>query len=429
MTTSTPTSSKTRRPANREKRGQILDRGPNREGVQRWLVTAYVGTVAGRARYRSKVIYGPKKTAQIALTTMLREKDQKKLRPSSKQTVKAYLDQWIAGGCPSTRQQLPSARTRRDYAEDVSRYLNSSFGEIRLQDLETATIQQWIEQRRAAGLKPRTIQKAFSALRSALNHAVTLRAITENPCARCKLPKLERRELRVLNGDQAAKFLAVAKNDRYCALWTCLLFTGVRPGEAAGLKWDDVTLSDKASGAAATWEDVLKAAPDRSFVATLHITRALMFRKKVSGLPMDPAKWSSHEPKTAQSRRAVPLSDSAFLALKHHRVRQNRERLRAKEYARHGFVFADPRGEPVHASRLRLRFRRLLRLAKLPTTFRVYDLRHSMASMLLVGGAHPKVVQERLGHSTVSMTLDTYSSVAPTMQADASDLLQRMIAV
>jgi integrase len=208
-TTDTATTARTRRPANREKRGQIIDRGLNREGVQRWLVTAYVATVAGRARYRSKMVYGTKKAAQVALTSMLREKDQKKLRPSSKQTVKAYLDQWIAGGCPSTRQQLPFTRTQRDYAEDTSRYLNPALGDIRLQDLETATIQQWIEQRRAAGLQPRTIQKAFSALRSALNHAVTLRAIIENPCARCKLPKLERRELRVLNGDQAAKFLEV----------------------------------------------------------------------------------------------------------------------------------------------------------------------------------------------------------------------------
>jgi integrase len=392
-------------------------------------VTVYIGSAGGKKRYRAKMAHGSKKQAQRVLRELLAEKDRGTLLPSSRQTVTDFLEAWIQQGCPTTRQQLPGQRTRRDYEEDSRRYLLPELGGYQLERLTTTLVQQWIEKRRAEGLAPRTVTKGFAALRGALNSAVRRGILARNPCALVNLPKVERRELTTLGGaDEVNRFLTAARTDRYEALWYCLLLGGIRPGEASALTWDGVPVSDGSSGEAVTWEEALKAPSDRSFVVTIRVRRALTFgEKKVPEMGVQ-ARWTTHAPKTSKSRRAILLPDPAFLALKRHRVRQSRERLRALDYALHGFVFADPRGQPVYATRLRKRFRRILKAAGLPEHVRVYDSRHSCATLLLSSGVHPQVVQERLGHSTIAMTMDTYSEVLPTLQQDATERLGRMIA-
>lgn len=139
--------------------------------------------------------------------------------------------------------------------------------------------------------------------------------------------------------------------------------------------------------------------------------------------------WHFEGPKTARSRRSVKLSPTLVQALQAHKKRQAAQRLKAgATYQNLDLVFAGEGGLPLHASNLtRRHFKPILKKAGLPSTFRLYDLRHTCATLLLAAGENPKVVSELLGHSTVRLTLDTYSHVLPDMQKGAVEKMEAML--
>jgi integrase len=138
--------------------------------------------------------------------------------------------------------------------------------------------------------------------------------------------------------------------------------------------------------------------------------------------------FSFTEPKTKNSRRKIPFSNSVLSVLKSHRRNQLGERMKiASDYKDYDLVFASETGTPLHRRNLTDRhFKPLLKEAKLPN-IRLYDLRHTTATLLLAAGENPKVVSERLGHASITLTLDTYSHVLPTMQQNATEKLERMM--
>lgn len=133
--------------------------------------------------------------------------------------------------------------------------------------------------------------------------------------------------------------------------------------------------------------------------------------------------------KTDRSRRSIPLPSSMTSLLRQHKKKQAGEILAAGEdYQRNDFVFTDDEGHPLNErSLVSCHFRPALKKAKLPEKLRLYDLRHTCATLLLASGENSKIVSERLGHSTVTLTLDTYSHVLPTMQASAAEKLESAI--
>ncbi|MGA8017179.1 MAG: site-specific integrase [Candidatus Dormiibacterota bacterium] len=171
------------------------------------------------------------------------------------------------------------------------------------------------------------------------------------------------------------------------------LYTGLRLSELRGLRWRDVDLT----------------------AARLSIQQTLQRRRDGS--------LAVHEPKTHRSRRGVSLPAAVVEAVREHRRCQLEARLLAgNAWEDPDLVFTDALGRPLSETRLRHAFHRLLREAGLPR-IRLHDLRHTMATLMLAQGEHPKVVSERLGHSTVSITLDTYSHVLPGLQAAAAERL------
>ena len=174
----------------------------------------------------------------------------------------------------------------------------------------------------------------------------------------------------------------------------------MRPEEYLALQWQDVDFN-------------------RGVVT---VRRALVWPRKGAG-------WTFTEPKTARSRRSIPLPASVTAALASHKRQQAAERLKAgAEYQNHDLVFASQEGTPIMMRNLlRRHFKPILKRAKLPDTFRLYDLRHSCATLLLAANEHPKVVSERLGHASVTLTLDTYSHVLPTMQQAATEKLESIL--
>jgi integrase len=204
--------------------------------------------------------------------------------------------------------------------------------------------------------------------------------------------------MRVLTSEQARTLLDVAKDDRLCALYVLALSTGMRQGELLGLRWRDVDL-------------------DRGSLQV----RTTLQKVRGQGLVFV-------EPKTSTSRRTITLSPSAVGALRQHRTRQLAERMACGPVWQDGdLVFPDPLGRPMDGIHLlRYEFVPLLKHAGLPAV-RFHDLRHTAATLLLLQGVHPKVVQEMLGHATISITLDTYSHVLPNMHRDASMALEQML--
>jgi integrase len=203
------------------------------------------------------------------------------------------------------------------------------------------------------------------------------------------LPRVRRKEMTALNGDQVRRLVDVARGTDWEALLTVVITTGMRQGELLGLRWDDVDL-------------------DR---ATLSVTataqRSLRFGMQVA------------EPKTARSRRRVALADAAVDALRRHKSAQAAARLRAETWTDLDLVFPDSVGRHREHPRLIKDFHPLLAEVGLPPV-RFHDLRHTAATLMLSRGVHPKVASEMLGHATVGITLDLYSHVTETMQRAAA---------
>jgi integrase len=210
-------------------------------------------------------------------------------------------------------------------------------------------------------------------------------------------PRAERHEMQTLSPEQARAFLEAAQGDRFHALYVLALSTGMRQGELLALRWHDVGLE----------------------TSTVQVTGSL---QQVNG------GYVVTEPKTHSSRRRLVLTKSAIEALRLHRVAQAEERLRlGPAWEDNDLVFANEIGGFVDASNLvRRSFLPLLRRADLPRV-RFHDLRHSAATLLLGRGVHPKVVAEMLGHSQISVTLDLYSHVTPTMQQEAASVMDAVL--
>jgi integrase len=368
--------------------GQIICRGENT-----FLLRVYIGRDgSGKRQYVNKTVQGSKREAQKELTRMLGGKDTKTLTRISKQSVDAFLSEWLSVWVK--RQVRP--RTLGDYAFIVRAYIVPTIGPVRLSQLVPGEIQALYNALSDRGLSPRTVRYTHTVLRSALAQAVKLNLIIRNPADLAEPPKKVRGEMRALTIDQVGKFFVAAVGDRWEALWHVLMGSGLRPGEALGLKWED-----------------------------LHGSKLRVQRSMVPG---SKGSWILSEPKTGRSR-VVVIPETAVRMLREHKRRQNEERLVAgKEYKDKGLMFAMPDGNPPNYRGLVLsHFKRILHKAELPITFSPYSCRHTAATMLLGMGEHPRIVAERLGHSSTQQTMDTYSHVLPDMQERSALKLQEAL--
>jgi integrase len=190
--------------------------------------------------------------------------------------------------------------------------------------------------------------------------------------------------------EQSGRFLVVAEQTRFGVLFLLAFHTGCRPGELFALKWSDLDASAR----------------------TLRIQRTIVWPRDQGG------EWYLTDPKTALSRRTLPLTEALLERLAQQRTRQLEDRMKAgKAWADHGFNFADEAGGPYSQANLRYRFKEILKAAGLPTEFKPYDARRTTAALLMAGGTNPKVVSERLGHTGISITLETYTDIHPACRS------------
>lgn len=366
----------------------------------KWVGEAVVGRRADGARLRRYVYGNTREEVQAELRKLLYERDRGLLTDPGKQTVGDFLRAWLRDVAkPSVRQ-----RTYERYELIIRRHLLPGIGSILLSKLTPQHVQNLYRRMMEAGLTS-TTRQAHAILHKSLGQAAKWGLVPRNVADLVDPPKTAKKEFRVLTPEEAQRFLDAAEGDRFYALYVLAVMCGLREGELLGLKWEDVDL-------------------DRG---VLQVKRQLQWVKAEEGKDIDgkkrrtPTKWVLTEPKSAKSRRVVTLPALAVAALKKHKACQTEERLRLGEaWQDLGLVFTTEAGTPVHKSNLFNRsFKPLLERAGLPK-LRFHDLRHTCATILLARGIHPKLVQEQLGHSQISLTLDTYSHVLPALQKECA---------
>lgn len=322
-------------------------------------------------------------------------------------TVGAFLQRWLDDVV--TPRARP--RTLDSYRMHVRLHLEPAIGKIRLARLTPADVQRMMNEKSATGLQPATVHRIRATLRSALNHALRWGMVTRNAAALAIPPRAVHYEIAPLTPDDARVMLQAAAADHHGPLYIVALTLGLRLGEVLGLAWDDI---DFAAG-------------------TLSVRRTLT---SLQGKPQ------VGEPKSARSRRTLPMPSVVVEQLTRRRELQHAERLlagnrwrpRALDFVTPSgvqqvdvdLVFTSQVGGPLDDSMVRKRFNRLLIDAGLPR-MRFHDLRHSCATFMLAQGVSPRVVMEIMGHSSIGLTMNTYAHVLPGALRDAVDRLDAML--
>jgi integrase len=351
-----------------------------------WVGKVQVGVDENGKRLR-RTVYGKTRAAVLEKVDELRQRvaagpwvDAGTLR------VGEYLDAWL--------RDVAGPRVRGktlDYYRRVLRPVRSAVGGLQLRALTPMHVQALLARMDEAGASPRARQMTYTVLRTALRDAVRMRLLVVNPLDAVSRPRAPRPEIQALDPAQVKKLLKAAEGDPLEALYAMAVGTGLRLGELVGLRWGDLDLEASA----------------------VHVRRALVERE--SGAR------EIAEPKTSRARRKVDVPGFAIAALRRHR-----EALGALPHPERP-VFTSPDGEPMRRSNLyRRSWKPLLRRAKLPDV-PFHALRHTSATMALAAGVNPKVVQERLGHSSVTLTLDTYSHAVPTLGKEAAARLDALV--
>lgn len=352
------------------------------------------GAVTLEGGKRKRVYGDTRREAQEQLTALLRDQQQGRLVVEPSQTVSHYLNHWLEDQI--SLKVRPS--TYESYALNVRR-LTPHIGHVRLDRLRPSHIQRCYKDLLESGLSARSVDQAHRVLRAALRQAVKWELLAQPPTAAVTAPRAQRREMKPLTPIQVHTLFTSTTDDSLHALWVLLCTTGLRIGEATGLEWQHLDL----------------------VAGTLTVQQAVQLQRG-KGLVLI-------EPKTGRSRRTVHLAAGTIAALRLHQDRQKLAwRTAGKPWEESGLVFCTKTGLPLAPSNVRRSLHRALTGAGLPV-IRVHDLRHTAATYLLSIGTHPKKVQELLGHSSIMLTMDTYSHVLPTMHQEIAAQMDRLFEV
>jgi integrase len=372
---------------------------------------------AGLDGHRRRIRRGGYPSRQAALAVLARLRSP---RPGDQGGRVLTVGDWLTHWLVARTATAPS--TVRGYAAHVRLYLAPYLGQVLLAELTAAQVQAMfaaiIRHHQALGtpISAATLTRVRATLRAALNAAIGCGLLADNPACRAELPRVrrpravvwsehrveqwrrtgERPAVAVWTAAQTAQFLTSAEGHRLYAAFHLIALRGLRRGEAAGLRWCDLDLDAK----------------------TAVITQQL--QQHDGRLVICP-------PKTAHSARVIALDRTTAAALAAHRDRQRAEAAACgPEYRVSGFVFTNLHGDPMAPDRLTRTFRTLAAEAGLPPV-RLHDLRHGAATLALAAGVDLRVVQEMLGHSSIVLTADTYTSVLPQVAHAAAEKVATLI--
>ncbi|MFC1964752.1 tyrosine-type recombinase/integrase [Chloroflexota bacterium] len=365
-------------------RGHIVKRYKNSYSI---VLNLGVDPANGRRKQQWISVKGTKKETEKKLSELLHQIDSGVFTKPSKSTLASYLTQWLN----DIRLSNLAQRTTEGYESIVRCHLIPSLGQLYLTQLKPGHLQRLYSNKSAGGFSNRTIHYIHVTIHKALQDAVRLGILARNVADAVKPPKVQRQEIRTMNEHDIHIFLEFAKSTLYYAIFYTAIFTGMRRSELLALRWSDVDL----------------------ILCQLSVTRALH--------QLHDGSLVFRQPKTAKGRRLISLSPSTAIVLSEHREQQ--ERLRQNlglALSEDDLVFCHTDGKPLLPNSVSHAWTKLANRTGLQG-IRLHDARHTHASLMLKQGVHPKIVQERLGHASIQITLDTYSHVAPGLQQAAAN--------
>ena len=373
-------------------RGSVVKRGDGYSVV----VEFDRDPVTGKRRQKWHSGYRTKRDAERGLAELLGNVNRGTYVPRSRQTVSEYVEEWLAAIAPTVR---PS--THYSYSRNLRLHVVPRIGSAPLVAVDAGTLNQLYAALLAdgrkdyagGGLAPRTVRYIHTILHRAFKDAVRWGRLARNPADAADPPKAgeaSRPESVTWTAVQLRTFLEGARRSRHWTAYLVLATTGLRRGEALGLRWSDLDL------------DAGRASIRQTVIAVKHTAML-------------------GTPKTAKGRRTVKLDKGTVAALREHRRRQAAERLlMGAGWTDTDLVFCHVDGTMLHPERFTRGFSDAVRRLGLPA-IRLHDLRHGWATLALQKGIHPKVVQERLGHANIGITLDTYSHVVAELHEEAAE--------
>lgn len=345
----------------------------------------------GKRDRRYQTVKGTKRQAEAALRKLIDDLEQFNVTTASAIKLSDWMENWLTNYLPNIE-----ATTRVGYKETLKNYINPHLGNIPLKALRNDSIQAWINKLNQRGLGAKTIRNAYNNLNAALKKAVVLRMIPYNPCEGTVLPKLKRPKTKVYNTEDIQKALQATSGTTMFLPVMLALLTGMRRGEICALKWKNVDFNNK----------------------RIHICENRVHGEK---------EVIEKAPKSEAGNRTIPMSKEVASLLSEARLQYyNDAAAYGPAFRDLGYVLHNENGTPYHPDSLTKKWRRFLERSNLPYV-RFHDLRHSNATALIAAGVNPKTVQQLLGHSDISITLNTYTHVLPSMEQEAVDTLDRVI--
>ena len=370
-------------------RGSIIKRSENSYRIK---VSLGKDSTTGKYLSHFETVRGNKKEAEKRLRELLTQLDKGIYVKPGKTKLGEYLRSWLVDYC---RPNL-SPRTQELYSYICEKHLIPTLGNVSLTELKPQHLQHLYSEKLSSGLSNRTVQIIHITLHKALKNAVKSGLLVRNVAEAVDTPKIQRHEMHVMSETDLHIFLEMARNTKYYPLFYAALFTGMRRSELLALRWQDVDL----------------------LLCQLSVTRSMQYLHNAE----PEGRITFKEPKTPKSRRLIALSPSTVSVLNEHREVQSklRQSLGLTPLSDNDLVFSHFDGKPLLPNSVTHAWIKLVRRCGLKG-IRLHDARHTHASLMLKQGIHPKIVQERLGHSSIQITLDTYSHVAPGLQQAAAN--------
>jgi len=360
-------------------------KGYFRKRKDKWSFTIDVGRdEKGKRKQKSRSGFNTKKEAHKACAEMIALIENNQYNEPNEMNMKEFFNYWLE----NHYKHKVSPATYEPLTTRVNNKIVHLIGHIKLKDLKPFHIEKFHNDLFNQGLGEQSVATLHSIVSRSLTYAVKQEMIIKNPCSIVGKPRIPNKEYTVWDIKDCHLFLSYTKSNtpyQHIAYFLAI-YTGMRRSEILGLTWHNLDFTNK----------------------KIYVNQTLYYKNKQN--------FTFTEPKTKKSKRAIAIDDTIINELKVHRKRINEDRiLYGQDYLEHDLICCNYEGMPLIPNDLGDHFRKMLTIVNVPK-IRFHDLRHTHATILLRIGENPKVIQERLGHASIQITLDTYSHVLPDMQ-------------
>ncbi|MCX6021675.1 MAG: tyrosine-type recombinase/integrase [Chloroflexi bacterium] len=366
-------------------RGSIRKRGKQKNG---WTLVLDHGKdpETGKRRQQWKAFHGTKKAAEAELARMVNEIESGGYVPPAHETVGQFFARWLKDYAATNT----TPRTVEGYKAIYRLYVEKVIGGVQVDKVTAGQVQAIYGAMEAKGLAARTIRHTHTLVREVLGYALRWGVTTRNVTDAVSAPKPVAHDAATLDEEGVERFLVAADGSPFLPFYALALYSGMRRGELAALRWQDVDLER----------------------AAISVRQALV---RVTGQG-----WIVKPPKSAAGKRRIDLSPEIAAMLRRHRTAQLERRLAVGPAWQDGdYVFTRPAGLHIDPDEATRAFTRIARAAGIKGVT-LHGARHTHASIMLAQGVHPRIVQERLGHGDINTTMTTYSHVLPGLQGRAA---------